>query len=114
MSQRSLRQTEEGFERITRELNEERAAALRRISRTLESLIDQMHAIRARIESTRSLLSTRPMDAAERSQEIALYADLRRKALQYRWYLEVQREALGLRYHHRLDEFYKIPGAIDV
>jgi len=29
--------------------------------------------------------------------------------VQYRWYLEVQREAMGLRHHHRLDEFYRIP-----
>lgn len=97
------RATAEGFERITRELNEERVAALRRISGTLESLIDKMHAARERIEA---------LPAAERAAEIATYHDLRGKAFQYRWYLEVQREALGLRQHHRLDEFYRIPGEI--
>jgi hypothetical protein len=94
------RRGQETFDRITRALNEERAATLRRISRTLESLIDEMHAARARIEA---------LPDAERPQELAAYRELRRKALQYRWYLVVQREALGLRQHHRLDEFYKIP-----
>jgi hypothetical protein len=36
---------------------------------------------------------------------------LRREALRYRWYLEVQRESVGLRHHHCLDEFYRIPPA---
>jgi hypothetical protein len=63
------RETARGHERTVRELNEERAAALVRISRVL--------------------------------------------AVTYRWYLEVQREALGLRQHHRLDEFYPIPAPIE-
>jgi hypothetical protein len=29
--------------------------------------------------------------------------------MKYRWYLEVQREAIGLRQHQHLDEFYPIP-----
>ena len=49
---------------------------------------------------------------ADRSREIAKYRELRRRAIRYRWYLEVQREALGLRHHHLLDEFYSIPGPI--
>jgi hypothetical protein len=72
---------------LLRELNEERAAALLRISRKLESLIEQLHA-------------TTDPDA---------FRALRADALRYRWYLEVQREALGLRRHERLDEFYPIP-----
>lgn len=34
------------------------------------------------------------------------------ESLVYRWYLEVQREALGLRRHHVLDELYPIPEPI--
>jgi hypothetical protein len=94
----------EGFERTTRELNEERAAALRSVSCTLESLIDKLHAARTRIAT---------VPDTERPQELAAYRELRRKAKQYRWYLEVQREALGLRQHHHLDEFYRIPDALD-
>jgi hypothetical protein len=94
----------EGFERTTRELNEERAAALRNISRTLESLIEKLHASRTRLAS---------LGDAERTQELDAYRALRHSARQYRWYLEVQREALGLRQHHHLDEFYRIPDAIE-
>jgi hypothetical protein len=89
---------------IERELNEERAAALLRISRTLDSLIAQLHASHERIERLRG---------DDRGREIDAYRELRREAVRYRWYLEVQREALGLRHHHRLDEFYRIPALLD-
>ena len=89
-------------DQLLRELTEERAAALLRISRTLESLIAQLHAVRQRLGQA---------DDASREHERRLYADLRARAVQYRWYLEVQREALGLRHHHMLDEFYAIPDA---
>ncbi len=36
-----------------------------------------------------------------------------RLAMKWRWYLEVQREALGLRQHHMVDELYVIPGPIE-
>jgi hypothetical protein len=87
-------------DRILRELHEERVSALTRISRTLESLIGELHGLRAMIADA---------PESEREREITRYHELRKRALRYRWYLEVQREALGLRHHHRLDEFYAIP-----
>ena len=85
---------------LLRELNEERAAALLRISRKLQSLIDELNVIRARMADATS---------ADVVQDRADYRALRAEALRYRWYLEVQREALGLRRHEALDEFYPIP-----
>ena len=82
---------------------EERAAALRRISETLDSLIEQLKALRPRIGD---------VHWSNRSPEVAEYRELRRRAVRYRWYLEVQREALGLHPDHRLDEFYRIPDPI--
>ena len=93
----------ERHDSLLRELNEERAAALLRISRTLESLVEELRASRERLVAA---------DAADRSREEAAYRELRRRAVRYRWYLEVQREALGLRHHHLLDEFYKIPDPV--
>ena len=90
---------------IERELNEERVAALRRISGTLESLIEQLHASRERMQHLRG---------PERRREVDAYRELRRHAVRYRWYLEVQREAMGLRHHHNLDELYPIPRRIDL
>ena len=97
------RETAERQGRIELELNEERAAALRRISQTLESLIEQLHGLRPRIGD---------VHWSSQSPELAEYREVRRRAVRYRWYLEVQREALGLHPDHRLDEFYRIPEAI--
>lgn len=88
---------------LLKELNEERIAALTRISRTLEALLDQLGQSRVRIE----LLETAARDA-----ETNRYRDLRERAKKYRWYLEVQREALGIRHHGILDEMYRIPGPL--
>ena len=96
--------TSEQYDRLLHDLNEERAAALRRISTTLSSLIDELHALREHMTQ---------VSDAERPSAAERYRALRRHAIRYRWYLEVQREALGLRQHHRLDEFYRIPDSIE-
>jgi hypothetical protein len=95
-----MRRTAEAHDRIARELNEERVSALRRITETLETLIAEL---------TEARQALRNSNAAERTAAIAGYRALRARAVQYRWYLEVQREAMGLRHHHRLDDFYRIP-----
>jgi len=99
-----MRETAAQHEHLLAQLNEERASALARISRTLESLLTQLHDTRARIADAQ---------ADARAREVAKYQELHQRATLYRWYLEVQREALGLRHHHRLDEFYRIPAPID-
>ncbi len=91
---------------LLKELQEERAAALARISRRLERLIEQCEARRERL-AQRGDRDRRSDD--DRARAIAAYRDLRQEAVKYRWYLEVQREAIGLRHHQRLDEFYRIP-----
>ena len=85
---------------LLKELQEERAAALARISRRLERLLDQLQATREQIARGRD---------EDRARAIAAYRELHKEAVKYRWYLEVQREALGLRQHQLLDEFYRIP-----
>jgi len=89
---------------LLKELQEERAAALARISRRLERLLDQLQATREQIARGRD---------EDRARAIAAYRELHKEAVKYRWYLEVQREALGLRQHHRLDEYYKVPALIE-
>ena len=79
--------TNEQHTQLLKELNEERVAALTRISRKLESLIAQLH----------------------QERDPAKFAELRIEARKYRWYLEVQREAMGIRHHRSLDDFYPIP-----
>ena len=89
----TFREVSEQHDSLLRELNEERVAALTRISRTLEGLIEQLHAL--------------AQDSASRGTD--QYERLRARATQYRWFLDVQREALGLRDHRFLDRFYQIP-----
>jgi hypothetical protein len=96
----SRRETAERQGRIELELMEERAAALRRISQTLESLIEELQQLRMQIGD---------VHWSSQSPDVARYRELRRRAVRYRWYLEVQREALGLHPNHRLDEFYRMP-----
>jgi len=88
---------------LLKELQEERAAALARISRRLERLLEQLQATRERIVHGR--------DDDDRARDIASYRELHKQAVKYRCYLEVQREALGLRQHQLLDEFYRLPPA---
>lgn len=97
------REIAERHGRLELELTEERASALRRISHTLESLIDELNALRSSIGD---------VHWSDRSPELVRYREVRRRAVRYRWYLEVQREALGLKPDYRLDEFYKIPAPI--
>ena len=87
-------------DQLLKELHEERAAALHRISRTLQTAIEQLELARSRIEM---------LQGAERERQLQAYRDLRAHAMKYRWYLEVQREALGLWHHRMLDDFYRIP-----
>jgi hypothetical protein len=91
---------------LLKELQEERAAALARISRRLERLLEQCEATRAQIAHGGG--SDRRSDE-DRARDLAAYRELRKQVVKYRWYLEVQREAIGLRNHQGLDEFYRIP-----
>jgi hypothetical protein len=99
------RRVGDAYASLERELNEERVAALRRISGMLESLIEQLHASRERMQH---------LQGAERRREVDAYRELRIQAVRYRWYLEVQREAIGLRHHQHLDEHFQIPRRIDL
>jgi len=89
----------DAFARIEEELVAERAAALRRIADRLEELIGRLHALRR---------ASREREAA-RASLLDHYRAVQRQAHRYRWYLEVQREAIGLRRHEMLDELYPIP-----
>jgi hypothetical protein len=104
MDPMGLRETTAQHEHILAQLNEERISALVRISKTLESLLAQLHDARARVAAAHGDV---------RAHEVAKYQDLHQRASLYRWYLEVQRESLGIRHHQGLDEFYRVPAPID-
>ena len=90
---------EDSYERIQCEIASEKVAALSRIAGTLQALIEELHRIAATLDPAAD-------EAARRHREV------REQALRYRWYLEVQREAMGLTRHEDLDRFYPIPGPL--
>ena len=93
-----------GHARLLRELNEERAAALARIARRLDTLLTELRELRTQAEH---------IGEEGRAGLRRRYDVLREQALEYRWYLEVQRESIGIRSHALLDELYPVPGPLN-
>lgn len=94
---------EEGFARLQTEILGEKAAALRRIAETLESLLR---------EADRQARAFREASGSERRRHLERHAAVRAEARLYRWYLVVQREAVGLLRHEVLDRIYPLPAPI--
>jgi len=106
-SVRSLVTAQDAHDRLQKELAGEKASALQRIGSRLEELI---------LETSRrreSLIRAAGPDTEQRTRAHAALKRVRAEALRHRWYLEVQREALGIRNHRRLDEFYPVPPPLD-
>ena len=97
----SLETARAGHSHVLRELNEERASTLARIARHLDALLTGLRELRAQAEQTGD---------EGRAALQARYEVQREQALEYRWYLEVQRESIGIRNHRLLDELYPVPG----
>jgi hypothetical protein len=98
------RGSEDGFARFERELVQERACALLRISSALEGILRSLERLGSEIAAAAA--------GPDRDARLALHALTLKEARRYRWYLEVQREALGLRNHAGLDEHYPMPAPI--
>lgn len=94
--------TEEAHERLLAEITAEKAAALRRIAGRLEELLAELDLLRMALEAR----------SDERAPLVGRFNAAREQARLYRWFLEVQREALGLLRHEDLDAFYRVPAPI--
>jgi hypothetical protein len=89
-----------GLARIQDEISAEKAAALSRIAGTLEALLADLRRLAG------AAAGAAPDD---RRRHLARHRRVRDQAVLYRWYLEVQREAVGLTCHESLDEMYPLP-----
>ena len=94
----------DSYDHLLGELAEERVAALSRIARHLDQRIQTLNDMRARFNEAAG-------DA--RTALLHRYRELRLDALRYRWYLDVQREAMGLRPHETVEQYYGVPGPLD-
>ena len=97
---RSTERTAESLARTEAELRAEKAAALARIAGTLEGLL-------AELDRRREGFGR--LSSEERAPATEAYDALREQARLYRWYLVVQREALGLVRHDDVDRHYPLP-----
>ncbi|MCG6923504.1 MAG: hypothetical protein LJF15_20805 [Acidobacteria bacterium] len=99
-----LQDLEDAHARVEEEFAREKAAALRRIGGRLEELISDL-------ARHRRLAAGLEGEALERARQG--FRRVREEAVRYRWYLEVQREAVGVRSHRHLDEVYPMPELLD-
>lgn len=89
---------------MTSELNRERASGLGRTGRLIEDAIAECATIKAALEKC--------PPGPKRQGLLEEYEANRQRAMEQRWYLEVQREAMGLRKHTDLDQFFPMPPRI--
>ena len=99
------RRRQEALGETQKEIVAERAAALGRIGRRLESYISHLRLVQAEIEH---------LDGEKRIEKLRSYAEAHRNAELYLWYLRIQREVNGFTDHSDLDQIYRIPGPIRV
>jgi len=100
-----MEQAGEGLARLEAELRAEEAAALGRIAAVLEGIL-------AELKQRREAFDRLPHDLRPRAAEA--YDTLREQARLYRWYLVVQREALGLLRHEDVDRHYPLPEPLSI
>jgi hypothetical protein len=94
----------DSLSRIQDEIQAEKAAALSRIAGTLDALLAELRRIESEVREA--------PHAGEREPARARHREVRDRALRYRWYLEVQREAVGFTRHEALDELYPVPAPL--
>ena len=92
------------WNRTEEELLGARADPLVRIAETLEKQLAELERLRR---------AARTRDGRARRRAVEAHAALLKRARLQRWYLVVQREAVGLRRHGILAELYPLPVAID-
>ena len=91
----------EGLRRTEQEIAAEKAAALGRAGERLEQALAETR------DAARRLLDA--SDPEERERRVAAYTLARKKALEVRTALLIQREALGLRRHAVVDQQFPEP-----
>ena len=94
----------EGVRQVEREIVGEKAAALGRAGERLE---------RALVEARAAAERVRAADETERPRAADAYAAARKRALEARLALLIQREALGLRRHTTVDQQFPEPPRVD-
>ena len=86
------------------EFKQERTDALGRIGRKLQAALDEVKSLDERLEHL--------LPGPTRQAVLERHREARRQAEEFRFFLVVQRESLGLMEHSILDEAYPVPRVI--
>lgn len=86
------------------EIQSEKASAMRRVASRLEALLVEL-------QETEQVL--RETSGPARARLVARHKELRADADKQRWYLIVQREAMGLRHHGDIYDLYRLPAPVE-
>ena len=98
----TFRQHAEALARTEGELRAEIASSLGRVARVLEAALDELTPLDQKLRG-----------ASASAGDAERHEVLRRRAETYRWYLIVQREAIGLRHHGDIEDRYVIPRRLE-
>jgi len=93
--------TREGYERVEREIVQEKAATLGRAGERLEAALAAARALGDALDAAR--------DPARRETLLREYETARRQAAAARQMLLIQREAIGLHHHRDVDRQFPEP-----
>ncbi len=85
------------------ELQREKVSALRRVGGRLETLLSDLRALESRLPSPA---------ARDRPRFAQRHRELLAEAEKYRWYLIVQREAIGLTNHDDVFQQFPLPAPV--
>jgi hypothetical protein len=96
----SVKKAIQGSLALESELDKERAGALGRTGQQLELSLSKCQALLDRLRASAG---------RERRQLVGDYREARAEAEQWRWYLCIQREAMGLRRHDDVERLYPTP-----
>lgn len=99
-----MRVRQQALDKLHNELTAERLGGLARAGEILSAHLAELSSLRALIET---------LSGEERAAAVAAYKSLREQAETRRWYLVVQREAIGIYSHDDLEAIYPVPPVID-
>lgn len=91
------------FDKLLQELTAERLGGLAKAGDALTSRLEELTSLRAEIST---------LVGPARAAAVQRYQHLRAEAETRRWYLVVQREAIGLYNHDDLEAVYPVPPII--
>jgi hypothetical protein len=102
------------LENTETEIRREKAEALGRTGERLEHILEELARLQGELLGRAAVLGssfgvTSGQDSSELRAKVKKYAGLREQARQLRYYLVIQREAIGLRRHEDVDRQYPLP-----